>query len=145
MVDSAWFSHCLPLVRRLLGIIAAVLTLTGWLGASQHCNLEAAGIFGHEDGTGKACCPNSLEGCTDGCPVVETATYRVAEKSASFVVPQFAVCKCLHCAALIPPFSAEALNETVRHTLGEIRPWVPAWHFDRRTAAVPGAPALRIS
>jgi hypothetical protein len=143
LVDSSVLAHCLAIVLRLRHIFAAVFALTVWLGASQHCNLEAVGILSHQEEGGTTCCPSSTDGChTDGCKVVESAAYRVATNSTSLLVPDFAICGCLFCLSLVVPPSDDALCASVRTSIDRMLPWVPTWHFDRRTVAAPGAPSF---
>ena len=141
LVDSAGFAHCLAVVPRLLQVVAAVLALTVWLGASQHCNLKAVGLFDHQTETDGACCPGSEHGCTtDGCKVVESGAYRVSASTTLAALPPSLECGCYLCHALFFPPTETALAAKVRVAVERIEPWVPAWHFERRAVAVPGAP-----
>jgi hypothetical protein len=143
VVDSSVFPHCLTIVSRLRQIFAAVLALTAWLGASQHCNLEAAGVFDLHTETDSACCPGSEHGCnTDGCRVVESGSYRLSESKAVVALPSLLECYCYLCHVLVTPPTEATLAEKVRTAVERINPWVPSWHFERRSVAVPGAPAL---
>jgi hypothetical protein len=132
-----------PDVPRLLQVIAALLALTVWLGASQHCNLEAAGMFGDQTETDRACCPDSKHGCdTDGCQVVESGAYRLSESNTVVALPASLVCYCYLCHVLVTPPTEAMLAVEVRAVVQLIKPWVPVWHFERRSVAIPGAPAL---
>jgi len=123
-------------------IIAVVFTLTVWFGASQHCNLEAAGILPHQEESSSGCCPNSTQGChVDGCMVVESNVYRHTDVDSSVAVPGPLECECLLLVALIAPHADERLAAHVRTAIDRIQPWVHDWHFERRTVAAPGAPA----
>ncbi len=142
-VDSTSFSHWLPLVPSLRNLIAVVFALTVWLGASQHCNLEAAGVFDHQTATGRACCPGSEYGCNvDGCKAVESGAYRPSASTALVALPAPLECCCYLCNILVTPPTEVTLAVKVRVAVEQIKPWVPAWHFERRAVAVPGAPAL---
>jgi hypothetical protein len=142
-VYSTSFSHWLPLVPSLRNLIAVVFALTVWLGAAQHCNLEAAGVFDHQTETGRACCPGSEHGCNfDGCDVVESGAYRLSDSTALVALPASLECCCYLCHVLVAPPSEAALAAKVRVVVERIKPWVPAWHFERRTVAAPGAPAV---
>jgi hypothetical protein len=132
-------------VPKLRNLFAAVIVLTLWLGATQHCNLEAAEIFGAHDAHDTACCPNSTGGChADGCKVVESAAYRGAEASdLSVAADVTAFCWVLRPAPSIPP-TGDALALAAKTSIERLHPWVPIWHFDRRTVANPGAPSCPV-
>ncbi len=127
-------------------LIAVVITLTVWLGASQHCNLEAAGILTHHEESCASHCPDSLDGChTDGCHVVESSAYRVSASSSLVAVPSLMACDCLICLSLVAPPFDDALSVWVLTSIDRVQHWVPAWHFERRTVAAPGAPSSLIA
>lgn len=143
LVDSLASADCLSEVSRLHTVFAAFLALTVWLGASQHCNLEALGVFDHQAEAGGACCPGSEHGCSaDGCKVVESGNYRLSEAKALVALPALLECCCYLCHVLVALPAGAALAVKVRVAVGQMKPWVPAWHFERRAVAVPGAPAL---
>jgi hypothetical protein len=143
LLDSALFLHWLPRVPRLRNLIAVVFALTIWLGATQHCNLEAAGIFDHETETGRVCCTGSEHGCrVDGCMEVESGSYRPSASTTLVALPATLGCCCYLCNVLVTPPTEVTLAVKVRVAVGQIKPWVPAWHFERRAVAVPGAPEL---
>ena len=130
-------------MSRFRQIFAALLVLTVWLGASQHCNLEAAGVFDHKAESDRSCCPSSEHGCnTDGCRVVESGSYRFSESKAVVALPSSLKCCCYLCHVLVASPAEATLAEKVRTAVERINPWVPSWHFERRSVAVPGAPAL---
>jgi hypothetical protein len=113
------------------------------LGASQHCNLEAAGVFEQQTETHRACCPDSNHaGNTDDCRVVESGAYRLSESNAVALLPASLVCYCYICHVLVTPPTEATLAVKVRTAVERIKPWVPVWHFERRSVAAPGAPAL---
>jgi hypothetical protein len=133
-------------VSRFRQVFAAVLALTVWLGATQHCNLEAAGVFDHQTETGRACCPGSEHGCNvDGCKAVESGAYRLSDSTTLVSLPASLECCCYLCHVFIAPPSETALAVKVRVAVEQITPWVPSWHFERRSVAVPGAPALLVA
>jgi len=129
-------------VPRLRQLIAVVFTLTVWFGASQHCNLEAAGILTHEDESSHRCCSNTTPGChVDGCKVVESNGYRHTDVDSSVSVPAPLEYECMLLLASLAPDVDECLSAHVRIAIDRIQPWVHEWHFERRTVAAPGAPA----
>jgi hypothetical protein len=131
----------LALVSRLLQVTTAVLALTVWLGASQHCNLAAVGLFDHQSETDRTCCPGSEHGCeTDGCKAVESGAYRLSASTILAALPPSLECGCYLCHVLIYLPTETTLAAKVRVAVERIEPWVPAWHFERRAVAVPGAP-----
>lgn len=143
LVDFATVDLCLPYVPRMRQFVAVVFSLTVWLAASQHCNLEETGLLDHQAEAGRACCPGSEHGCNiDGCKVVESSAYRLSESKALVALPALLECCCYLCHVLVAPPTEATLAVKVRIAVEQIKPWVLAWHFERRTVAVPGAPAL---
>ncbi len=127
---------------KLRNLIAAVFVLTLWLGATQHCNLEAAGILGAHDVHDTACCPGSTEGChSDGCKIVESAAYRGADANNLSVAAAVTAFGWEPCPALSIPSTDDALAVAAKVSIERLHPRVPSWHFDRRTVANPGAPS----
>lgn len=128
---------------RLRNFIAVVFALTLWFGATQHCNLEAAGILApHEESTNGGC-PISADVCHgDGCGLVESGAYRASDSDASIQAPVLAVCGCLLCVSLVCAPSGDVLTDSVSAPIDRVQPWVSNWHFDRRTVAAPGAPSF---
>ena len=127
---------------KLRNLFAALLVLTLWLGSTQHCNLEAAGILSARGEHDSTCCPNTSEGCrSDGCTVVESAAYRSADAGDALVVPDTALSYWVDCFAPAITMPADNIAVAPKALTARLRPWVPAWHFDRRTVALPGAPA----
>ncbi|MDI1250029.1 MAG: hypothetical protein PSV13_14295 [Lacunisphaera sp.] len=122
------------------------ITLTLWFGASMHCNLEAAGFLAEHEPARTGCCPAATDDChMDGCKVVESAAYRSTNLGDLVVAPDLLACLCqLGVYRLFPP-SSELIDATAKVATQEIRPWVPVWHFERRTVAAPGAPSCPVA
>jgi hypothetical protein len=128
--------------------LTVLFGLALWLGATQHCNLEAAGILAsHTDApSGSGCCTGSDLGCAaDGCESVENGAYRMGSDSVAVDAPAFVCCHCLICFS--PDFSPpEIVNISGAGTDLE-RPldWVPTWQFVQRAALSPRAPSLMVA
>lgn len=128
--------------------LTVLFSLALWLGATGHCNLEAAGILtsraeSHSPGNG--CCAGSADSCTvDGCQVVENGAYQNSSDGATLETPAFS-CLCLiyFNVALRP---AVVAAESSWGTDFE-RPldWVPSWQFVHRAAPSPRAPSCALS
>jgi hypothetical protein len=113
-----------------------------WLVATQHCGLEAAGVWDAVTGSEHAACC-AADGCGhDGCDLVERESIPTTNFSLKVPAPQLFDCVHFLCMQAIQPVivtepSAE-FAEGVERPLG----WVPAWHFTRRAAQPPRAPSL---
>lgn len=126
--------------------LLSVLLLAFWLVATQHCGLEAAGLFSSHSGESAAvgCCASNehekKSGCvSDGCELVESGHYRT-DLGAKLVVPALAPCFCVLCThfCVAPPEPEVLLVATDRVELASA--WVPVWQFERRAAAPAHAP-----
>lgn len=125
--------------------LTVLFSLALWLGALQHCNLEAAGILtsGAEAGSDAGCCSGSEAGCeTDHCNVVESGACLNVDGGVTLHVPEFSCCECLIC--LNVAFASVADRERVPVDTSFDLPlnWVPTWQFVQRAALLPGAPSL---
>lgn len=129
--------------------LTALVLLAFWLVATQHCALEAAGLFASHAGEETAatgCCATTTDGCAaDGCETVEGSFYRVDSGSLKVATPDLSACLCLLSLefALLPP--ATELSPTAVHWLDAADDWVPAWRFERRAAAPAHAPDMLIA
>lgn len=128
---------------RFLRRIAAFLLLAVWLTATQHCALEAAGLWGSShEATADACCSGSEDHCAhDGCDLVEGGSFHAANPWVKVPVPDLQAGAWLLCLqSLATDATAEPVAEFVA---GVERPlgWLPTRHFARRAAPSPRAPA----
>lgn len=140
-------ARCPPVLpaRKFLTVLFA---LALWLGATQHCNLEAAGILASntDAASGNGCCAGSDVGCaTDGCESVENTAYRTASDSIAVDAPAFVCCQCLVCFSL--DFSPTEVVTISASCTDLERPldWVPTWQFVQRAALSPRAPSLIVA
>lgn len=125
--------------------LTAVFALALWLGATQHCNLEAAGLSAdHTDGAaGSGCCAGSDYDCAaDGCESVENGAYRNASDDVTVKVPAFYCCQCLVGLKLELRPAEIVVNFPRRTILARPLDWVPTWQFVQRAARSPRAPSL---
>ncbi len=129
-------------VRRLL----AALFITVWVMASQHCALEAAGLWpeaGHDHGAHGPCCTTPLTGAEacaqDVCRVVEGDAVSAGLAVAKILPPSLSVEWGALAQVILPPLSSsgEELRPWIEQREQE---WVSSWAFTRRAAASPRAP-----
>ncbi|MCC6414732.1 MAG: hypothetical protein IT582_02335 [Opitutaceae bacterium] len=125
-----------PLLR-----ITAFLLLALWLPATQHCGLEAAGLFGdamecHEpDGCAT---PHEESHCdTDNCQPIENTAYKSSLNAIHVAAPLALTCLCcLHEITpetiVVPLVSPERANPPPE--------LAPTWQFVARAALSPRAP-----
>lgn len=123
---------------RRLSTFICVLFLAMWLAATQHCNLEAAGLIEkncEED------CGLSMAN-SDGCTVVESASYKAASPCVKAPSPDLQV------VALFLFVQVSSLADAAEPISGSVasierpRDWVTSWHFVRRAAPLSRAPSL---
>ena len=128
--------------------LTALFALALWLGATQHCNLEAAGILAsHTDAVSEGgCCTGSDVGCaSDGCESVENGAYRTASENVAVDAPAFVCCQCLICLSLdFSPVEVVKISGA-RTDLERPLDWVPTWQFVQRAALSPRAPSLMVA
>ena len=117
--------------------ISALFALVFWLAATQHCALEAAGVWdGHCDNGGKACCTHDDQSPDDACKIVEGGSVRTVDFSIAVPSPELQLW-------LATVFETDA----ARQPIGAAPPqavaldWVPRWAFVRRAAPPSRAPA----
>jgi len=122
--------------------IAAFLLLALWLPATQHCGLEAAGLFSHAMECHEAddCPTPPLQShCdTDNCQPIEDTAYKTSSTTIEIAAPLALTCLCcLHEITpetiVVPLISPERTN-----TPPEL---VPTWRFVARAAGEPRAPS----
>ena len=130
---------------RLFSQIVAFVLLALWLPATQHCGLEAAGLITADSADEPiACCAPTATVCAyDSCHVIEQFTPKTANDSLQVQAPDFVACACFLCVQLI---NRELGTETVISVVATDQPmgWVPTWHFARRAAPLPRAPAILV-
>lgn len=126
-----------------------MLLVALWLVATQHCGLEASGLFAHEATAeaGAGCCSsNQTTGCeADGCKAVEEGQFRADTQILKATAPDLFACACrLCCDLLLTPPPGDA-GLAVKDRWDEAPAWVPAWQFERRAAAPAHAPDVVIA
>jgi hypothetical protein len=120
--------------------IIAVVLLALWMPATQHCNLEAAGLISAYDsclGAGNPCSP-------DGCRTIEGLTDKPsADLLLKVPAPDLLVCSCLLCLQLA---YRDLRIEPLTPVIAAEKPqaWVPIWHFVRRAAPLSRAPSVLV-
>lgn len=130
-------------MSRFLYTFVAFVLLALWLPATQHCGLEAAGLITADSADeSTACCAPTATACAyDSCHVIEQFTPKTSNDSLQVPAPDFVACACFLCVQLI---NRDLDTETVVSVVATEQPmvWVPTWHFARRAAALPRAPAI---
>lgn len=120
--------------------IVAIFMAWLWLPATQHCDLEAAGVLAaHCEHAGLFGCGESCAG--DGCNVLEGGSYKLGNGTLKVPAPQLAACLCFICLNAAPVLvgAVESFSRSYHeHPLD----WVPCWQFARRAALLPGAPSF---
>ena len=122
-------------------MVFALLAL--WLPATQHCNLEAAGVIAHEDADSDACCETADPCAHDSCDVAEGTLIRPSVTVAKTFAPDLTLCLCFLCSRLSPTSPPETPALAVSDTERPID-WLPAWQFSRRTALPARAPSIAV-
>jgi hypothetical protein len=118
--------------RTLLALCLAAL----WLPATQHCDLEAAGVLAEscagEDGAG---CD---ETAADSCKTIEGSAYQASVAVIKVAPRLLAVAESLPHLALLVPLADVEKARPPRPRRPE--DWIPVWQFERRAAALAHAP-----
>jgi hypothetical protein len=123
--------------------IVALLLLALWLPATQHCDLEAAGLLHdhlHHHCTGDCATPHSDDACgTDHCPNIEGNNYRPASDSLKVDAPM------QNTLADFYPLSAVIAVASVSADISRTGPppppeLAPTWRFIMRAALPARAP-----
>ena len=130
---------------RFLSQIVAFVLLALWMPATQHCGLEAAGVItANSANESVACCAPTAAACAyDSCHVIEQFAPKTSNDSLQVSTPDFVACACfLFVQILDRELSARSVVSVVAtdYPMG----WVPTWHFARRAAPLPRAPAILV-
>ncbi|MDO8544824.1 MAG: hypothetical protein Q7S40_30640 [Opitutaceae bacterium] len=119
----------------------AVFMVAFWLLATQHCGLEAAGVW-HGDEHVATCCATASGCVNDGCSVVEGGNYNPAVNPLKVSAPDLLSCICLFCASSVPVDALDDAGWIATVFLERPPDWVPTWQFVQRAALSPRAPSL---
>jgi hypothetical protein len=125
-------------MRRLLPFLC-MLVLACWLPATEHCALEAAGIFPKQCSDG---CTSGRLGSDDGCGTVENGAYKPSADVVKVPTPDLFVCACHLCLQLVALDAAREITPASSASYERPQDWVSKWHFVRRAAPSPRAPSL---
>lgn len=130
----------LSVVSRFRRQLVAVFLAAFWLLATQHCGLEAAGLFDSHADIDHAACADPESHCGhDSCQIVEGGDYSPGAPT-KVPSPQLAVCCPLPGALLaVPPREAETRYSPVGYEAPQ--DWITTWRFVQRAAALPRAPS----
>ncbi|MSU73039.1 MAG: hypothetical protein EXS43_11985 [Opitutus sp.] len=121
--------------------LVALLLLAGWLPATQHCALEAAGLL---TTTCAEDCSDEARG-QDGCATVEDGLYKPAGNLTKVGAPNFHLGARGLCLACIQEQILFLHARTPRIAVELPLDWVPVWQFARRAAPPPRAPSLFVA
>lgn len=125
----------LPRIRYIVALVFAAF----WLPATQHCGLEAAGLFP------KSCsynCASDQNCARDGCGTLEDGACKPASDALKVPLPDLFACVCHLCSHLVHLESAGARAILPGESFDRPRDWASTWHFVRRAAPAPRAPSL---
>lgn len=128
-------------MRRLVPLFSLLLAVF-WLPATEHCALEAMGLFGN------TCADNCAPGqpCSkDDCGTVESGAYKPSVDTLKAPLPDLLACVCFLCSHLIQSDAARAPAILPGESFDRPRDWVSTWHFVRRAAPSPRAPSLSLA
>ena len=129
-------------MRRVCSLVA-LLMVTLWLPATQHCGLVAAGLVRSsvsQDGSKCDCPPGSPCG-KDNCQNLELNLAGPASDNFVVVVPQATLCICHICLRCL---ELNQVAESAASPKFFIEPFELArtWQFQRRAAPSPRSPSL---
>ena len=124
-------------MRRLLPLLSLLL-LAVWLPATQHCVLDAAGVFT------KSCSDNPGVGenhAKDACATVESSAYKASADTLKVSAPGLVAVLCSLCVPLEHAASPPPSVILPAGSLDRPRDWVSTWQFAQRAAPSPRAPS----
>ena len=128
-------------VSRFRSRFVAVFVLAFWLLATQHCGLEAAGVFDSHADASQCCVGSGEEHCShDGCELVEGGGVNVSAATKA-PAPQLALLLSLACSRVKMPVLPTA-SRVHEPEFGRPLDWVAKWQFVQRAALAPRAPSL---
>ena len=121
-----------------------MVVMAVWLFATQHCGLEAAGLFaGHDESVEGASCCSTSGGCeNDGCATVEEGAYRPDQSAFVISAPVLSVDAFLDLCDVIPPPRWQSEMQLPRDAFERPHDWVTTWQFVQRAALSPRAPSV---
>src|SRR5688572_23588028 len=125
-------------MSRVRNKLVAVCLLAFWLVATQHCGLEAAGLFAADhEGESAGCCASS-GGCeNDGCATVEEGSYRLGTTATVIASPQLSEClwsvNWMNWSINVPERELRA-DVVFRSPFERPLDWLPTWQFVQRAA-----------
>lgn len=130
---------------RFFNRIVAFVLLALWMPATQYCGLEATGLIASNNGEESvACCDPATNVCAyDSCHVIEQFSQKTSNDSLQVLEPDFVACACFLCLKLL---HRDLGTESIVAVAATDQPlgWVPTWHFARRAAPLPRAPAILV-
>jgi hypothetical protein len=120
--------------RQFIGLVL----LTVWLPVTQHCDFEAAGLFGGD-------CTNCVATAPcidDDCGTIEAGLYRSGTIGLKVPAPALSSCDWQLKLYVLSAQDVEERSSTPRYLLERPRDWVPIWHVVRRAAPLSRAPSV---
>ncbi len=124
--------------------MSVVMALAFWLAATQHCNLEAAGVLASHasESSDTGCCASLGGGCdSDGCELVENGAFRNTQDDVVVLIPCLSCYERLICLSLAVPTPGTVELMASPDCLERPLNWVPTWQFVQRAALSPRAPS----
>ena len=141
---------CFLRLVRLIRNIVVILLVALWLPTTQHCALEAAGLFSSQEevpANQTKCCGEPGKTCVeDPCNLLESGDYTSATAQPAVPVPAFTVCHCLLCISVAQDLiSTDPDAATACVSFDRPAHCSPTWHFMQRAALSPRAPSLFVA
>lgn len=129
------------MMRRLLPFFSLLLAVV-WLPATQHCAMEATGLFAQTCSDG---CESGASSARDGCGSVENGAYKSSGDTLKVPAPALVAAIGLLCSHLVGLDAVRVSVILPSESFDRSRDWVSTWHFVRRAASAPRAPSLSVA
>ena len=145
-VDITVIHRSFVAVSRFRNRFGAMFVVAFWLLATQHCGLEAAGIFdSHAAEPTQGCCPGGEAHCShDGCELVEGRGVNLLS-AAKAPQPHLELCLSLLLSLGVEVPEPEPAPRVRGEAFGRPLEWIATWQFVQRTALSPRAPSLALA
>ena len=120
---------------------SALLLLALWLAATQHCALEAAGLWDFSPEK-DACCSDGRKCAYDDCETVERGSAPSLNGTVKVPSPNLDFCVCVLFEHVVTPSPVEDASGKFSNDTDQLSDSRPPWQFERRAAQSPRAPSL---
>lgn len=117
----------------------SLLLVAFWLPATQHCAMEATGLFAQ---TCSDNCATGASGARDGCGTVESGAYKPSVDTLKVPTPALLACASYLHSFLVSLAAAPTPVILPAESFDRPRDWVSTWQFVRRAAPPSRAPTF---